>query len=566
MLKSLLHQTWSATRRVSEILIGRPLRALRRMGGGRRLLRGAGTVLTQLSVLVRFATARTVAAWWMGWQCKLAVMVVIPVVFIVVLTGWWLIWHRAVPELAPRQDSERSIIAVSLPPPAPRPEYVVEFAEGCVTDECHALMSRGLSALGSAPPMTIHEPVERAACQECHAPDSGGHTYPLLRTGDTLCSHCHQDGGPAGLGGQMFRHKAMFTEEGCLACHDPHTSAGSSLLVGQTVEQTCAQCHLAAEGEHQHWPYVTGQCSACHEPHGSDTVALLRTGGAGGVEDHCRMCHAETADAMAVMPHSHLNAEGSCLACHGAHATNWKRLQKFEPLRGCVSCHAEVAETVTGARVSHDAVLTGDQCISCHQPHASLKAMMLRDDHGSVCMSCHSEPVMATDGRRIPEMATTINAKGLIHGPVAAGNCAACHSIHGGEHARLLKELNPTVLVGGFDIRNYTLCFSCHDQELVLANSGEATEFRDGDVNLHRVHVQAGESARSCAACHAVHSSDRPRLIAETVAYDGSPWIMPMGFYLTPDGGGCAPGCHEPLQYRRSLRRNDSEKKEEDAR
>jgi hypothetical protein len=59
-----------------------------------------------------------------------------------------------------------------------------------------------------------------------------------------------------------------------------------------------------------------------------------------------------------------------------------------------------------------------------------------------------------------------------------------------------------------------------------------------------------------------VHSSHRPRLIAQTAAYDGSEWKMPMGFFLTPDGGGCSPGCHEPLRYSRSVRKDDSEKKD----
>lgn len=178
--------------------------------------------------------------------------------------------------------------------------------------------------------------------------------------------------------------------------------------------------------------------------------------------------------------------------------------------------------------------------------------MMLRDEHAPVCMNCHSQPVVAYDGRTIPDMATVVTGMSTAHGAVAAGNCAGCHSVHGGEHARLLKELNPAILVGSFDIRNYALCFSCHDQNLALADVPEATAFRHGSVNLHRLHLQAGDRSRTCASCHAVHSSNHPRLIAETVAYDGSTWMMPMGFFLTPDGGGCAPGCHEPLQYSRS--------------
>jgi predicted CXXCH cytochrome family protein len=500
----------------------------------------------------------------LAFRRRWAVAIALPAALAMSVGGSWLIWARVG---SPPHETGTGIVTVSRPvPPAPRPDHVVEFSDGCVTAECHASMSGTYSVPRTR---TIHEPVAQHACEECHALDAGGHTYPLLRTGEALCSHCHQTGG---LG--PSQHKAI-ADEGCTACHDPHTSSGRFLLIADTVEQTCARCHPASGGDHRHWPYAMGQCDVCHEPHGagppSDARALLRgwgvgtarAGGAeGGVDGHCRLCHAETVDAMAGSLYSHRDAEGSCLACHSAHAASWKGLQRSEPRLGCIGCHDDIALAIDGARVSHDAVLIGDQCASCHEPHASANAMMLRDDHAPVCMNCHSEQVATLDGRHIAAMAATLAASPLVHGPVAAGNCAACHSVHGGQHARLLKEIYPTVLVGGFDTRNYALCFSCHDQNLALVDTAEATRFRDGDVNLHRVHLQAGDRSRSCAACHAVHSSNRPRLIADTVAYDGSPWMMPMGFVLTPDGGGCSPGCHEPLDYSRSARKRASEANE----
>jgi predicted CXXCH cytochrome family protein len=461
----------------------------------------------------------------------------------------WLFWLRS-----PAQRShpggvpapEAGVLSVRLPPPpAPRPDQVVTFAEGCITAECHASMSRRFAAPGRA---MIHEPVARLACDECHGPDAGGHTFPLLRTGESLCGQCHQAAGPG-----LFVHRAI-ADTGCTACHDPHISQGKFLLIRESVDQTCATCHRPSAGEHAHWPYAAGECSSCHEPHGSDTRALLRSGSAGGVEGHCGVCHTPIVEAMAAAPHSHRDVERSCLTCHEAHASNFKRLQRFEPRLGCVGCHDDVAAAVASARVSHDAVLTGDQCISCHEPHASTSAAMLRDDHAPVCMTCHSGPLLASDGRQIPEMATVMTTKAIVHGQVASGNCAACHAVHGGQHARLLRELNPKVMVGGFDVLNYALCFSCHDQNLAFSDSADATGFRQGTINLHRVHLQAGDRSRSCASCHAAHWSDHPRLIAESVAYDGSAWMMPMGFILTPDGGGCSPGCHEPLRYSRKLR------------
>ncbi|MFG0283396.1 MAG: cytochrome c3 family protein, partial [Phycisphaerales bacterium JB039] len=137
----------------------------------------------------------------------------------------------------------------------------------------------------------------------------------------------------------------------------------------------------------------------------------------------------------------------------------------------------------------------------------------------------------------------------VVHGAVRDGDCSACHSVHGGQHARLLRAVDPAVLTTPFDARNYALCFSCHDSD--LAREPNATLFRDGQVNLHQTHLRSGDTSGSCRDCHAVHAGNQPRLIADTVDYQDSGWVTPMGFVLTEDGGSCAPGCHEPLSYSR---------------
>jgi predicted CXXCH cytochrome family protein len=299
-----------------------------------------------------------------------------------------------------------------------------------------------------------------------------------------------------------------------------------------------------------HALYASGDCHACHDPHASDTPALLR---GGTLVDHCRMCHGPRVEAMERGAHSHLDVEGSCLACHGPHAAAFPGLLTAEPRESCGACHPRVGEAVAGAAVSHDAVITGRQCLSCHEPHVAETAAMLRAEEAPVCMLCHDKAVTASDGRTVPSMGAALEAP-LVHGPVRAGQCAACHSVHGANHARLLAQINPGILSGDFDIRNYALCFSCHDREMVFSESGSATEFRDGDTNLHRVHVRGAGRARGCGDCHAVHGAGRPRLIAESVPFEGSGWMMPLGFVLTADGGSCAPGCHEPLGYTRSAK------------
>jgi predicted CXXCH cytochrome family protein len=343
------------------------------------------------------------------------------------------------------------------------------------------------------------------------------------------------------------RHEAV-AAGGCLACHDAHGNGTPFMLVAATPAQTCAACHAADRGSVPHPPYHDGDCAACHEPHGSEFAMLLR-GGEGA--DHCALCHADTITDMASARHSHAAVEGECLACHDAHVGRAPGLLHDTPGRSCASCHKEVGRTVAAALFSHDAVLEGDQCLACHTPHASDGPMMLRDTLPEVCLGCHADAVAASDGRVIPAMTAALAEAPLLHGPVAEGDCGACHSVHGGSHARLLREINPGVLSGPFDIRNYALCFACHDQALALEELTTSTQFRDGERNLHKAHLATNGRGRGCGDCHAVHSSSHPRLVADRIAYDGSDWTMEMNFVLTQEGGSCSPGCHEPLGYRR---------------
>ncbi len=436
----------------------------------------------------------------------------------------------------PTPDTGSASEAHLVAGPAPKPTAVVTFKEGCLTSECHA-------SLANAP--VQHAAMSQGACETCHAPDSGGHVFPVLaQTGgakDGICASCHDTATHSPV-----QHRAM-SEDGCLACHDPHGSKAKGLLRTASLGETCLQCHPRSTATELHKPYAADRCDSCHEPHGSDHRSLL-TGGEGA--NHCRQCHADVADAVEIAPYSHCNVERGCLACHGAHGADQKHLLLAQPRDLCVTCHPTIGSTVSGAHVSHDAVLKGDQCVSCHDPHASSHPKMLRDSQMNVCLSCHAKSVTAADGRTIPAMGESLTSSPVVHGAVRHGDCSACHTMHGGEHARLLREVSPDALAGPNDVRNYALCFSCHDPTLIKAQG--TTQFRNGERNLHEVHLRGDQKSRGCGSCHAAHAGSLPRLIATTVNYQGSGWAMPMKFQLTADGGSCAPGCHERLAYSRS--------------
>jgi hypothetical protein len=75
------------------------------------------------------------------------------------------------------------------------------------------------------------------------------------------------------------------------------------------------------------------------------------------------------------------------------------------------------------------------------------------------------------------------------------------------------------------------------------------TNFRNGERNLHFVHVNKSDRGRNCRACHDAHASPNALHVRSSVPY-GS-WQMPINFQQTQSGGSCAPGCHKPFEYDR---------------
>jgi len=416
---------------------------------------------------------------------------------------------------------------------APRPSEGLAPDASCVTPECHA-------AFGTAD--RVHGPIAAGDCFSCHGEDAGGHVYPLRREGDRTCTFCHQTG-------QMREHRhAALDNPGCMGCHDPHTG-GKFLLVADSVEEVCLTCHVLDEGKHAHGPYAAGECAACHLPHESDHPGLLR-GGSGA--DHCFTCHAETRHALVNAPYVHAPAANDCTTCHSPHASDQPNHLRQAIGSLCLDCHTGLEQAIEGATTAHAAIFTADSCANCHDAHAAGRPRLLRDRQTTLCLSCHNQPVVANDGRRIPDMTASVVNRRFLHGPVESGDCSACHNVHGSSHDRLLRQNFPTSFYARFDLQNYALCFSCHPQDLVLSErTTSLTDFRDGDRNLHYLHVHRDEKGRTCKTCHAIHGSDLPRHVATDVPFESSDWLMPIGFERFEDGGKCAPGCHVAMTYRR---------------
>lgn len=369
----------------------------------------------------------------------------------------------------------------------------VARAPTCSVSNCHPQVTQH---------ERVHEPVTASRCDACHEPKLGttpfqaGPRHEFKRAGDNpeLCYACHNR-----LADERFVHAPI--EMGvCILCHDPHGAEHASLLRVDTDRQLCALCHRQTfdRGDHRHPPVSDGTCGACHTPHGSDHSNNLRAA----------------------------------------------------PPELCLDCHDTIEELLEDATVAHDVVTTGRSCLGCHDPHVSDIKQLLLEEPMRLCLSCHDKELDTGEGK-IRNIAEHLKANPNHHGPVRDKNCSACHNPHGGTVYRMLTEAYPAGPYAPFDEEGYALCFGCHDVEMVEEErDDEVTEFRNGDLNLHYVHVNREDKGCTCGVCHDAHAGTGPMHIAEPMAF-GKQAILTR-YEATATGGSCLSSCHTKWAYDRT--------------
>ncbi|MHC5022507.1 MAG: cytochrome c3 family protein [Planctomycetota bacterium] len=426
---------------------------------------------------------------------------------------------------------------VAPPPAAPgaRPRGPVDPA-GCVNSDCHPNI-KGQQQL--------HGPVSVDACDACHhALDEKTHTFSYARPGAELCTFCHD------VDLQQPVIHTPLAEGDCASCHDPHGGPDRTLLKAASPAELCADCHTDVIGEnrHVHGPVAAGACSACHDPHASQHEALLFT----DVSRLCTECHVSVKTQLSSLRHVHDPAARDCLTCHDGHASNHPMMLHDETQMLCLSCHESIRHAVESATTQHAAVTTERECLNCHAPHGSDFPRLLDTNMRGLCFECHDREITLEDGTKLGNIKKVIDTGTSVHGPIAQDNCAACHQIHGGEHFRLLVQEYPAEFYAPFQEESYALCFSCHDRQLVRDPATTSlTDFRNGDTNLHYLHVNRDRKGRTCRACHETHASTREKHIRDSVPFGAGGWQLPIRFTKNPSGGSCAPGCHRPYIYDR---------------
>lgn len=395
--------------------------------------------------------------------------------------------------------------------------------DGCVTEKCHSKMLSTSS---------LHGPVGAKMCLVCHSrTKEDKHDFVLAEEKEDLCFACHEERRDMMLEDHLH---TPVSDGNCVGCHDPHGSEHRYNLKGHASE-LCLNCHDPEQfsQEFVHGPVAAGDCNACHDPHASENILQLRS----EPEQLCFTCHEEKKEILEKR-HIHTPVADDCTNCHNPHSNSSKFMLSYTEPNLCFDCHDDIEEHA-GMEHQHEPVAAG-QCSKCHNPHATDHPNMFQVEQNSLCFTCHTD------------MKTYVLGKERRHGPVEQGDCSACHDPHGSENHRILRKNFPSDFYMPYDAENYAICFDCHNINLATDEKTETmTDFRDGDRNLHFVHVNKAVKGRSCKACHQVHASDQQKHVRESVPFGSMDWELPVEYTKLENGGSCVVGCHKPKEYRR---------------
>lgn len=303
--------------------------------------------------------------------------------------------------------------------------------------------------------------------------------------------------------------------------------------VGTAKEFVCRDCHPdKVSGVSVHPSSAAGECLGCHElvpgrehPQASGSIRLVESG-----PKLCVTCHGKLLSDRYV--HKPV-AAGECRDCHAVHRSRNEKLLTKPVLELCVTCHAAAA---TGT-VVHAPVASGD-CLGCHESHHSPNRRLVKKQGSALCFLCHRKSIAEGES---------------VHQPVAEGECAACHKPHAAAEKGLLVRHYADEFYLPYKDDHFALCFGCHDPLLVQEERTLIrTGFRNGDRNLHSVHVNMPTNGRSCKACHDPHASGQGELLKRSIPGFGR-WEIPLSYTRTVSGGTCVVGCHKVRTYNREI-------------
>ncbi|RJQ47318.1 MAG: hypothetical protein C4538_05325 [Nitrospiraceae bacterium] len=408
----------------------------------------------------------------------------------------------------------------------------------CMTKACHADFDNAKFQ---------HEPFQKGSCASCHNPHGSENKDFLKYVGSALCFSCHAEAEKMSIDAKHIHHPVLKGE--CTSCHDPHQSNLEYHLKRESIVGLCSGCHGKEYNSHNvlHEPVKAGDCIACHMPHVSQSKKLLLDSG----NNLCFKCHKER-KAEFENTFIHEPVKKDCTICHDPHGSetldhlrnrkdeNGNYIPVKQPIKElCLDCHRkldpEFANQIENGKYRHDPV-DKTECTSCHTPHSTNNKQLMKLPISDVCYSCH------------PKEKELITGSLYKHGPVRTDDCGQCHLVHGSENKHLLRTSFSEEYAIKFDAADYSLCYNCHNSELILEKDTRTTGFRNGKENLHYLHVVT--KGKSCKTCHEIHASNQAFHIREKIPYNDI-FTITLKFTKLPDGGSCMAGCHKAKKYDR---------------
>lgn len=298
-----------------------------------------------------------------------------------------------------------------------------------------------------------------------------------------------------------------------------------------------------------HAPFLQAECGICHVSNNPKKPGKLRA----PTNKICLSCHEPTARNMKGNAFRHKPVVEDCGYCHNAHNSKYRYLLYESPRRLCTGCHKDIANILRNAKVKHDPTYKGRTCGNCHEAHSAQVEHLLRGLPSSMCLTCHSKGnIIDEDGKKLINIGRLLKDNKIHHEPVDKKDCSACHAVHGSDNFRVLIKPYPMEFYAVYSKQTYALCYTCHnkDEAITEAETTTLTAFRDGNRNLHTVHVVAPERGRTCRACHGEHATKQNHLIREEVPFGSQGWMLKINYRATPTGGLCAKTCHDTKEYK----------------
>lgn len=408
----------------------------------------------------------------------------------------------------------------------------------CISSKCHATFGKA---------KFVHGPVADVDCSPCHKLlPKENHKFEKIMNAGQLCGECHES-----MDGTKAVVHVPVKDGDCTACHDPHQSSSKAQIKKRTISEICFTCHDEGviKKKYTHGPAADGDCMTCHTPHASAEPKLLAETG----NELCFQCHSDLKEGSTSAKHMHKPVSEGCTKCHNPHSHDSPYMMSNTVPNMCFTCHPSIKDHLAKSSVKHKAVGMERLCMNCHVPHESKFVKLLKNEPMEQCLSCHDRTITTENSGILMNMKEWLKNNKNWHGPVQDKDCESCHDPHGGAYFRLLKQFYPKEFYISFSKEQYELCLSCHEPTLIeVPNTNTMTDFRDGDLNLHFVHVNKKVKGRTCRACHETHASQNPKHIRETVPF--GKWALHIGFEKTSDGGKCSPGCHSPKSYNQTAK------------